>query len=92
MYRKNYRPLIPWNAPKGTKHPDVAWSEKVGNRWFVEIRHAYTRCGVMVIYDHANRDAVLGEWGVSVLGPKREDVAKWRKDAASYIKERPEDA
>lgn len=86
MRRRNHLPLIPWDAPDGTRHDHVAWRTKLDDRYLVEVRHTYTRCGELRIFDHRYDDDEIASWDVSVgLGPEDDEIADWLGRVRNHI-------
>lgn len=84
------KPLVPWNSPDETSHPQLVWRDKIDNRYLAEVRRISAYEGKFCVFDHNQNDKEIASWKISLsygapFGPDIEDVLKWQEKIIDFI-------
>lgn len=85
-------PLLPWDAPQDTRHPQLVWRSKLDDRYLIEVHRTGTNnyTGKLVVFDHDrnNQEIFSMDIGLShgaIFGPDIADVDEWRDKVLDFI-------
>ncbi|MBI4119112.1 MAG: hypothetical protein HY452_02520 [Parcubacteria group bacterium] len=84
------QPILPWDSPEDTDHPQLVWRGKFDARYLIEVHRTDGYNGKLFIFDHDKNDQEIFSVDVDLsygarFGPDASDVDEWQEKALDFI-------
>ncbi|KKQ32205.1 MAG: hypothetical protein US45_C0025G0008 [Candidatus Nomurabacteria bacterium GW2011_GWA1_37_20] len=84
------KPLLPWDSPEDTNHPQLVWRSKLDDRYLIEAHRIDNRNGKIFAFDHNKNDQEIFSMDVglsygAMFGPDVADVQEWQEKVIDFI-------
>ena len=84
------QPLLPWDSPEDSDHPQLVWRSKLDRRFLIEVHRTNSRSGKLFVFDHNKNDQEIFSTDIgfsygATFGPDVIDIQEWENKVLDFI-------